>query len=127
MDQLVEEMDKKLRQYQGVVYNYSQPIIDNVAEAVAGINASNAVKIYGDDLNELDRIANQVITQIQGVRGIKDVGILRNIGQPEMSVRLSDTKMALYGVKTADAQAVIEMAIGGRRPPSSTKASASST
>ncbi|WP_109700522.1 efflux RND transporter permease subunit [Chitinophaga deserti] len=114
MDQLVEEMDHRLRQYQGVVYNYSQPIIDNVAEAVAGINASNAVKIYGDDLNELDRIANEVITQINGVRGIKDVGILRNIGQPEMSVRLSDTKMALYGVKTADAQAVIEMAIGGK-------------
>src|SRR5690606_23871182 len=58
-EQLVEEMDRKLRQYQGIVYNYSQPIIDKVAEAVAGINASNAVKIYGDDLEELDRIANQ--------------------------------------------------------------------
>lgn len=113
-DQLVDEMDRKLKQYQGVVYNYSQPIIDNVAEAVAGINASNAVKIYGDNLDELDRLANQVITQIENVRGIKDVGILRNIGQPEMSVHLDEEKMARYGVKTADAQAVIEMAIGGK-------------
>lgn len=113
-DQLVDEMDKKLTQFQGVVYNYSQPIIDNVAEAVAGINASNAVKIYGDNLDELDKLANQVIKQIQDVRGIRDVGILRNVGQPEMSVHLDEQKMGLYGVKTADAQAVIEMAIGGK-------------
>src|SRR5690606_25050903 len=85
MDELVEEMDKVLKNYQGIVYNYSQPIIDNVAEAVAGINASNAVKIYSDDLDKLDEIANQVIEQIKDVRGIKDVGILRNIGQPEIS------------------------------------------
>ncbi|MET6997382.1 efflux RND transporter permease subunit [Chitinophaga defluvii] len=113
-DQLVDEMDKKLTQFQGVIYNYSQPIIDNVAEAVAGINASNAVKIYGDNLDELDKLANQVIKQIQDVRGIRDVGILRNVGQPEMSVHLDEQKMGLYGVKTADAQAVIEMAIGGK-------------
>lgn len=113
-NQLVDEMDKKLTQFQGVVYNYSQPIIDNVAEAVAGINASNAVKIYGDNLDELDKLANQVIKQIQDVRGIRDVGILRNVGQPEMSVHLDEQKMGLYGVKTADAQAVIEMAIGGK-------------
>ncbi len=114
MDGLVEEMDSKLKHYQGIVYNYSQPIIDNVAEAVAGINASNAVKIYGDDLAELDLIANQVIEQIEDVPGIKDVGILRNIGQPEISVLLDEEKMAIYGVQKADAQSVIEMAIGGK-------------
>ncbi len=114
MDGLVAEMDKKLKNYQGIVYNYSQPIIDNVAEAVAGINASNAVKIYGEDLNTLDKIANQVIQQIQDVQGIKDVGILRNIGQPEISVLLDEQKMAIYGVSKADAQSMIEMAIGGK-------------
>lgn len=114
MDELVEEMDARLKNYQGIVYNYSQPIIDNVAEAVAGINASNAIKIYGDDLNELDNIANQVIKQIEGVEGIKDVGILRNIGQPEISVSLDEEKMAIYGVSKTDAQSLIEMAIGGK-------------
>lgn len=114
MDDLVEEMDQRLRQYQGIIYNYSQPIIDNVAEAVAGINASNAVKIYGDDLDQLDTLANQVLTQIRDVAGIKDVGILRNVGQPEISVILDEEKMAIYGVQKADAQSMIEMAIGGK-------------
>ena len=114
MDDLVREMDDSLTKYQGVGYNYSQPIIDNVAESVAGINASNAVKIYGDDLDELDKIANQVIKQIQNVDGIKDVGILRNVGQPEISVILDREKMAAYGVQIADAQAVLEMAFGGK-------------
>lgn len=114
MDDLVREMDVSLTRYQGIGYNYSQPIIDNVAESVAGINASNAVKIYGDDLNQLDELANQVIKQIEHVPGIKDVGILRNVGQPEVSVILDRERMAAYGIKVADAQAVLEMAFGGK-------------
>lgn len=114
MDDLIEEMDGRLKRHQGIVYNYSQPIIDNVAEAVAGLNASNAVKIFGDDLETLDHLANQVIGQIKDVPGVKDVGILRNVGQPEVSIVLDQQKMALYGVTIADAQAVIEMAIGGK-------------
>lgn len=114
MDQLVDQMDQKLKKHQGIGYNYSQPIIDNVAEAVAGINASNAVKIYGDDLDKLDDLANQVIAKIQNVPGIKDVGILRNVGQPEISVILDREKMAAYGVTLKDAQAVLELAFGGK-------------
>jgi heavy metal efflux pump (cobalt-zinc-cadmium) len=114
LDDLVEEMDRRLKKYQGINYNYSQPIIDNVAEAVAGMNASNAVKIYGDDLSKLDEYANEVIEQIKDVPGIKDVGILRNIGQPEISILLDEEKMAIYGITKAEAQAVIEMAIGGK-------------
>lgn len=114
MDELVERMDKKLKKYQGINYNYSQPIIDNVAEAVAGMNASNAVKIYGDDLEKLDELANKVLEQIKDVEGVKDIGILRNVGQPEISISLDEEKMAMYGILKADAQAVIEMAIGGK-------------
>lgn len=114
VDGLIEEMDKELKQYQGINYNYSQPIIDNVAEAVAGMNASNAVKIFGNDLDKLDGYANQVIDAMKDVPGIKDIGILRNVGQPEMRVVLNQQKMAFYGVQTSDAQAVIEMAIGGK-------------
>ncbi len=113
-DGLVAEMDARLQKYQGIGYNYSQPIIDNVAESVAGINASNAVKIYGDDLEKLDALANEVIEHIKNVDGIKDVGILRNIGQPEISVLLDKERMAVYGVTIADAQAVLEMAFGGK-------------
>jgi cobalt-zinc-cadmium resistance protein CzcA len=114
VDQLIEDMDKKLKGYQGINYNYSQPIIDNVAEAVAGFKASNGIKIFGTDLVELEKYANTVVDAIRDVPGVKDVGILRNVGQPEISVQFSDRKMALYGVSTADAQAVIEMGIGGK-------------
>lgn len=114
LDELVEEMDQELKKYQGINYNYSQPIIDNVAEAVAGMNASNAIKIFGDDLGVLNDLANKVMEQIRDVEGIKDVGILRNVGQPEISVILDEEKMAFYGVTKAEAQAVIEMAIGGK-------------
>lgn len=113
-DGLIEEMDKELKQFQGVNYNYSQPIIDNVAEAVAGMNASNAVKIFGNNLDDLNKYADEVLEAIKDVPGIKDIGILRNVGQPEMRVNLNLRRMAFYGVQTSDAQAVIEMAIGGK-------------
>lgn len=114
LDEIVAEMDHSLSKYQGITYNYSQPIIDNVAEAAAGVKASNAVKIYGDDLEKLDKIAKQVIKQIENVEGIKDVGILKNLGQPEVSVILDRERMAAYGVEISDAQAVLEMAFGGK-------------
>lgn len=113
-DQLIDEMDAKLKQFPGVVYNYSQPIIDNVAEAVAGINADLAVKIFGNDLDRLDKMADSIYNILGTVRGIKDLGIMRNIGQPELSIVLDEQKMAIYGITTADANSVIEMAIGGK-------------
>ena len=113
-EQLIEEMDIRLRQYPGVVYNYSQPIIDNVEEAVAGINADLAVKIFGNDLEKLDKMADSVYNILGTVRGIKDLGIMRNLGQPELSIVLDEEKMGIYGVTTADANSVIEMAIGGK-------------
>ncbi|GAA4397567.1 CusA/CzcA family heavy metal efflux RND transporter [Nibrella viscosa] len=114
VEDLTDEMDKKLRNYSGILYNYSQPIIDNVAEAVAGYKASNGIKIFGPDIYELEKYSKQVQKAVQNVGGIRDLGIIRNVGQPEVSVLFDDRKMALYGVTTADAQAVIEMAIGGK-------------
>ena len=113
-DELVEQMDKKLQNYQGIIFNYSQPIIDNVAEAVAGFNADNGVKIYGDDFIKLDEIANQVVEKMQDVKGIRDLGVMRNLGQPEISVILDQEKMAAFGVTPTDAQTVLEMAFGGK-------------
>lgn len=113
-EQLIEEMDARLKEYPGVIYNYSQPIIDNVAEAVAGINASLAVKISGDNLERMNSMADSVANILETVRGVKDLGILRNIGQPELSIILNQSKMAAYGVTIADADAVIEMAVGGK-------------
>ena len=113
-DELVDRMDKKLQNFQGINFNYSQPIIDNVAEAVAGFNADNGVKIFGDDLDKLDEIANQVAEKMQHVEGIHDLGVMRNLGQPEISVILDKEKMAAFGVTPADAQTLLEMAFGGK-------------
>jgi cobalt-zinc-cadmium resistance protein CzcA len=96
------------------VLNYSQPIRDNVEEAVAGVNASLAVKIFGPDFKTLDDLSKQVLAQLATVRGIEDLGILRNLGQPEFRIELDQQRMAFYGINTADANAVIEMAIGGK-------------
>ncbi|MBO9619161.1 MAG: efflux RND transporter permease subunit [Niabella sp.] len=114
MDKLIEEMDGKLKKYQGITFNYSQPISDNVAEAVAGFKAENGIKIYGDNLETLDGLAEQVLEKIKAVPGVKEPGIIKNIGQPEVSVMLDRNKMAAYGVQPADAQAVLEMAFGGK-------------
>lgn len=111
---MIDEIDKKLRNYQGITFNYSQPISDNVAEAVAGFKAENGIKIYGDNLETLDKIANQVLASVKNIDGVRDAGIIKNIGQPEVSVVLDRDKMAAYGVMPADAQAVLEMAFGGK-------------
>ncbi len=111
---LIDSIDRQLKKIPGCVFNYSQPIRDNVEEAVAGVNASLAVKIFGPDFDALDSLAERVKATIKNVNGIEDLGILRNLGQPEFRIELDQKKMALYGVNTADAQAVIEMAIGGK-------------
>ena len=113
-DELVEEINAKLIQFQGINYNYSQPIRDNVEEAVAGLNCNNAIKIFGDNLTVLDALAKASIKAIENVQGIKDVGILKNIGQPELRIDLDEHKLAAYGILKEDCQAIIEMAIGGK-------------
>ncbi|MBY0535268.1 MAG: CusA/CzcA family heavy metal efflux RND transporter [Chitinophagaceae bacterium] len=114
VEQLIEEMDEQLRKIPGIVFNYSQPIRDNVEEAVAGVNAALAVKVFGPDFDELDKKADTLLKILKTVRGIEDLGVLRNLGQPEFRIELDQQKMALYGITTADANAVIEMAIGGK-------------
>src|SRR5690606_28540791 len=91
-----------------------QPIQDNVEEYVAGVKSPLVVKIFGNDLFELEKYAEQVAESIRDVKGIEDLNIYRNIGLPELRIQLHDHKLARYAVDMADAQAVIEMAIGGR-------------
>lgn len=113
-DMLIDSMDRQLTKIPGCVFNYSQPIRDNVEEAVAGVNAALAVKIFGPDFQKLDSMAGVVKNVLKTVRGIDDLGILRNLGQPEFRIELDQQKMALYGVSIADANTVIEMALGGK-------------
>jgi cobalt-zinc-cadmium resistance protein CzcA len=113
-EELIDTMGKALSIIPGVDYNFSQPIMDNVEEAVSGVKGSICVKIYGDSLNYMENQAEAVNNILKTVTGIEDLGVIRNIGQPELDIDLDQSKMALYGVSTADANAVIEMAIGGK-------------
>ena len=111
---LIDSLNQQLSKIPGLLLNYSQPIRDNVEEAVAGVPASLAVKISGPDFDKLDSLANQIQEVLSKVNGIEDLGVLRNLGQPEFRIELDQEKMALYGVATVDANAVIEMALGGK-------------
>lgn len=113
-EELIEEMRQELQAYPGIVFGFSQPIQDNVEEYVAGVKSSLVVKIFGDDLFELENYADQVADNIRDVEGITDLNVYRNIGLPELRIKLDESKMGKYGVSMAEAQAIIEMAIGGR-------------
>ena len=113
-DELIDEMNKKLSVIPGADLNFSQPITDNIEEAVSGVKGSICVKIFGDSLNYMEDKASEVYDILKQVRGINDLGVIKNIGQPELDIDLDEQKMGLYGVSTADANAVIEMAIGGK-------------
>ena len=112
-EELVEQMTRKLSVIPGANLNFSQPIMDNVEEAVSGVKGSICVKVYGDSLNYMEEKIDSVYNILRNVKGIEDLGVIHNIGQPELDVNLDQQKMALYGVATADANAVIAMAIGG--------------
>lgn len=113
-NELIDEMRSGLGNYPGIVFGFSQPIQDNVEEYVAGVKSSLVVKIFGEDLFELEKYAVQVADAIRDVEGIRDLNVYKNIGLPELRIQLHDSKLARYGVDIHDAQAVIEMAIGGR-------------
>jgi cobalt-zinc-cadmium resistance protein CzcA len=113
-DDLLVELRDELEAYPGVNFGFSQPIQDNVEEYVAGVKSSLVIKIFGENLFELEDMANDVANSIRDIEGITDVTVYENIGQPELRIQLHDHKMAKYGVTTADAQSVLAMAIGGQ-------------
>lgn len=113
-EDLIAEIKKKLENYPGINFGFSQPIQDNVEEYVAGVKSPLVIKIFGDDLFKLEEYATEVAKSIAPVEGIEDINIYKNIGLPELRIQLHDSKMARYAVTTADAQAVIAMTIGGQ-------------
>lgn len=113
-DDLLAELRADLETYPGINFGFSQPIQDNVEEYVAGVKSSLVIKIFGDDLFELEKKAHEVADAIRDVEGITDLNVYENIGQPELRIQLHDNKMAKYGVTMSDAQSVVAMAIGGQ-------------
>lgn len=112
--QLIENMQEDLSMYPGIDFNFSQPITDNVEEAASGVKGSIAVKVFGKDLYRSEKIAMEINKILGTVEGIEDLGVIRNIGQPELRIELDEGRLARYGVSKEDVQAIIEMAIGGK-------------
>lgn len=112
--QLIDSMQACLEQIPGAELNFSQPIMDNVEEAVSGVKGAIVAKIYGDSLPYMESQSKQVAALLKTIPGMSDVGVIKNTGQPQLQIDLSQSKMAQYGIYTAEANAVIETAIGGK-------------
>src|SRR5207253_3680397 len=113
--ELVEEMNHELAQkLVGVDWDLSQIIRDNVMESLSGVKGENSVKIFGPDLDELERFAEQVKNVLAGVRGIENAGVFRIKGQSNLELTVDREKCKLWNVNIADVHNVIQTAIGGK-------------
>ena len=112
-DELIGAMDRELSKIPGVLWNFSQPISDNMEEAVSGVKGELAVKIYGDDLKPLEETADQIVAIMRNVRGIEDLGVFRVIGQPNLNFIVDRKAAARYQINVADVQDAIQTAVGG--------------
>jgi len=110
---LVPEMEDALREIPGLEYNFSQPIRDNVAENISGQFGQIALKIYGDDLNQLQQAAEAAANAIEDVPGAADVGIVKSGEMPQLAIRLDRVALARYDLDLADVQDYLETAMAG--------------
>ena len=114
-EKLVKDINDRLaREFVGVDFNFSQYIQDNIEEAVSGVKGENSVKIFGNDLAELQRLSRAVKAEISDVPGVADPGVFNLLGQPNLVVRIDRAKAARYGFAVGDINAVIQAAIGGQ-------------
>src|SRR5436853_4371628 len=112
-EELIAAMDGELEKIPGANWNFSQPIADNMEEAVSGVKGQLATKIYGDDLKVLEEKADQIVKTLRRVRGIEDLGVLRVLGQPNLNVTVDRQQAARYQINVADIQDAIQSAVGG--------------
>ncbi len=112
-DRLIAAMNRELEQIPGVTWGFSQPIEDNMEEAVSGVKGELATKVYGDDLKVLEEKADQIVSVMQQVRGIEDLGVFRALGQPNINFEVNREQAARYQINVADIQDAIQTAVGG--------------
>ncbi len=112
-EELISAMERELDKTPGVQWSFSQPISDNVEEAVSGVKGELAIKIYGDDLKTLEEKGNEIVSVMSKVRGVQDLGLFRVIGQPNLNYTVNRAAAARYGINVADVQDAIQTAVGG--------------
>ena len=112
-DELIAAMDRELEKIPGVIWNFSQPIEDNMEEAVSGVKGELAVKLYGDNLQLLEDKGTQIVNIMSKIPGIEDLGLFRVLGQPNLNFTVDRLQAARYGINVADIQDAIQTAVGG--------------
>jgi cobalt-zinc-cadmium resistance protein CzcA len=112
-DRLIAAMNRELEKIPGVFWGFSQPISDNLEEAVSGVKGALAVKIYGDDLKTLEDKADEIAAVMRPIRGIEDLGVFRVRGQPNLNFTVDRDQASRYGINVSDVQDAIQTAVGG--------------
>src|SRR5271166_6192173 len=112
-EELIAAMNRALQKYPGAIWNFSQPIEDNVGETLTGTKGSLALKIFGDDLKALEQKGEEVAAVISGIPGMHDVKLLRDYGQPNLDLTVDRGQAARFGINVADIQDAVQTAIGG--------------
>jgi cobalt-zinc-cadmium resistance protein CzcA len=112
-EEVIASLNKELEKIPGVLWNFSQPIADNMEEAVSGVKGQLATKVYGDDLRLLEDKAQEVADLLRKIQGIEDLGVLHNLGQPNENFIVDRKAAARYQINVADVQDAIQTAAGG--------------
>jgi cobalt-zinc-cadmium resistance protein CzcA len=112
-DELIAAMQRELDKIPGVVWGFSQPIEDNMEEAVSGVKGALATKIYGDDLKVLEQKSDEIVAIMRKINGIEDLGVFRVLGQPNLNVTVDRAAAARYQINVADVQDAVQTAVGG--------------
>jgi cobalt-zinc-cadmium resistance protein CzcA len=112
-DRLIEAMNRELEKIPGVFWGFSQPISDNLEEAVSGVKGALAIKIFGDDLRTLEEKADEIAAVMRPISGVEDLGVFRVLGQPNLNLTVDRQQAARYGINVSDVQDAIQTAVGG--------------
>lgn len=113
-DALIAAMDGQLGEIPGANWSFSQPIADNMEEAVSGVKGQLAVKLYGEDLKKLEETADHIVAVMGKIKGVEDLGIFRVVGQPNVDITVDRSKTDRYAINVADVQDAVETAVGGK-------------
>jgi len=111
--QLIAAINDKLQSFPGITFNYTQPAEDAVDEAETGLKSALAVKVFGSDLGTLEQKGKAIKAVLEHVRGIRDVTLVQELGQPSLSITVDRSKIARYGINVDDVNSMIQTAIGG--------------
>jgi heavy metal efflux system protein len=113
-DKLIEDIQKEFTdEFLGITFNFSQYIQDNIQEGLSGIKGANSIKIIGRDLATLEQLATHVLSVMDQVNGVSDLGIFRVLGQPNLNITVDREKAARYGLNVGDVNTVVQAALGG--------------